>query len=97
MAKQIYIETEPGILAKQIAADVCREVIPAIVKALKPHLGTQTDKYITSKEVCDFLKISRSTLGRLVRRQHLPHRTIGRKLIYNMSDVKSVLQARNIN
>jgi excisionase family DNA binding protein len=98
MNRQIYIETGPGgALAKQIAADVCREVIPAIVKALKPHLSTQSDKYLTNREIQDIFKISRSTLYRLTRQRHLPCHKIGRKSLYNMSDVKAVLQILNIN
>ena len=55
------------------------------------------DKYLTTKMLLEHLKISRTTLWRLMNRaeNHLPFVKIGGKLLFNSSDVQYWIDSSN--
>lgn len=51
--------------------------------------------YVNRQEAADTLKVSLSTLQRLVNQQHLKARKVGRKTLFLMSDVRNVVLTLN--
>jgi len=58
-------------------------------------LKEQNKRMLTPKEACEFLGVSSSSLYRYVRNGYLPIKKIGRKTIFQKSDVLKLIQ--NVN
>lgn len=50
-----------------------------------------TEKYLTPNELADFLRISRTSVYRIVERRDIPFHHFGRKLRFAMTDIREFL------
>jgi putative molybdopterin biosynthesis protein len=55
-----------------------------------------TEKYLTPRELTEVLRVSMSTVYRLVEGRHLPFYRFGRKLRFAMSDVEEYLRKSRV-
>lgn len=56
------------------------------------YLVKQSETYLTTKEVGELLKVSRTTVHRLVKEKTLKPRKIGRANRYKLSDIEKVMK-----
>ena len=84
---------------EELQALVRSECETAIMAAVKECINAQkkcaSPKYLNRREAADMLKISTSTLHRLVNQQHLKCRKVGRKTLFLSSDVENVVLTLN--
>lgn len=69
-----------------------RDEFEALEKARKER---EKPIYVNRQEAADTLKISLSTLQRLVNQQYLTARKVGRKTLFLLSDVRNVVLTLN--
>ncbi len=55
------------------------------------HIKEPPKKFLRTKQVCDLLSISPSTLQNLRNRNLIPYQKIGGSLFYKLEDVEAVL------
>ncbi|GHV64990.1 hypothetical protein FACS1894199_04550 [Bacteroidia bacterium] len=53
-------------------------------------------RYLTRSEAANTLRISISTLSRLVKNQNLPAKKVGRRVLFLESDIQSVILNMNV-
>ena len=56
--------------------------------------GIISDKYLTIKEICDLLKVSRSTVNRWILSRKLQSKKIGRLVRVSGQDLGAFVEAR---
>lgn len=73
------------------------EVEQAVANAMTDNKAQKktASKYLTRQEAANMLKISLSTLQRLVNQQHLTARKVGRKTLFLLSDVHNTVLTLN--
>ena len=70
------------------------ELIQSAVRPMIEKLAPKTEeiKYLSREEVCELLHISKPTLGSYINKGMLKGKKIGRRVLFDESDVKQALQ-----
>ena len=93
MKNYIFLEKEE--LQTLIRLECKTAIATAIIEYVNAQKKCASPKYLSRKEVAEMLKISISTLHRLVNLQHLKCRKVGRKTLFLHSDVEKVILTLN--
>lgn len=54
------------------------------------------DKLFTKKEACEYLRISETTLNRLIKKEEISYIKLERKVLFRKSDIDNFLESRKI-
>lgn len=54
------------------------------------------DEFLSSSDVCTYLKISRRTLARITGSGELSFTKVGRKLLFKLSDIEDYLESKYV-
>jgi excisionase family DNA binding protein len=95
MNKKIFFEASVSEVGNLVAEQV-RAILRQELNALKSSNNRQGTKYLTTTEACAKLRISRSTLYRLVQQGNLQCKKVGRRSLYNVSDLEAVVKLLNV-
>ena len=54
------------------------------------------DRLLTKDEAAKYLRISVTTLGRMIRQREIPHIKLGRRVLFKMSDIDKYLESKKV-
>ena len=91
---RISDETPIVMLTVGQLREVMKSFIDEAIKSVVSVEENDIDSFLTTEEVCEYLRISRPTIHRWKREGVIPHIRIGKNIRYRESDLRDVLQSK---
>ncbi|KAA6326326.1 hypothetical protein EZS27_024557 [termite gut metagenome] len=88
--KTIFMIADPSEWVGKLKTEM-QDAVHSELDALNKQKKQQPDEYLTSKEVCERLRCSSSTLRRRTNKGDLRVYAFGRKHLYKSTDVEAAL------
>jgi excisionase family DNA binding protein len=91
---QVTITTLTREELQQSLREVLMELLPLTVKKQDDRLNPEKDQVLNTTQAAKFLKISRMTLHRRMAEGSVPHRRLGRRIMFSKLELLSWLRGQ---